>query len=137
MQVRSFHVRLTGGLLLIFCSSMTHAGYDAADLKKLFTDKTQRAQIDAARSGNFSGSEKQQTQKIKVSGYVTRSDGKSVVWINNKSTLENSRIGDVKVHQSTIGKDKKVTISVDNKTTRLKPGETWYKETGKIVDDQQ
>jgi len=137
MQVSSFHVRLAGGLLLILCSSLTHAGYDAADLKKLFTDKTQRAQIDAARSGNFSGSEKLQTQKIKVSGFVTRSDGKSVVWINNKSTLENSRIGDVKVHQSTIGKDKKVTISVDNKTTRLKPGETWYKETGKIVDDQE
>ncbi len=137
MQVRSFHVRLVGGLLLILCSSMTHAGYDAADLKKLFTDKTQRVQIDAARSGNFSGEERQQTQKIKVSGYVTRSDGKSVVWVNNKSTLDNSRIGDVKVHQSNIGKDKKVTISVDNKTTRLKPGETWYKETGKIVDDQE
>jgi hypothetical protein len=41
------------------------------------------------------------------------------------------------VQQSTIGEDKKVTISVDNKTTRLKPGETWYKETGKIVDDQE
>lgn len=137
MRVRSSHLSLTGGLLFILCSAMVHAGYDAADLKKLFTDKTQRARIDAARSGNFSGTERQQTQKIKVSGYVTRSDGKSVVWLNDKSTLENSRIGDVKVHQSTIGKDKKVTISVDNKTTRLKPGETWYKETGKIVDDQE
>ncbi len=137
MRARSLPIKLAGGLLFLLCSSMVHAAYDAADLKKLFTDKSQRARIDAARSGNYSGAERQQTRKIKVSGYVTRSDGKSVVWVNNKSTLEGSRIGDVKVHQANIGKDKKVTISVDNKTTRLKPGETWYKETGKIVDDQQ
>ena len=67
---------------------------------------------------------------------MKRSDGKSVVWINNKNTLDSLRIDDVKVHQSSIGKNKKVTISVDNKTTRLRPGETWYKETGKIVDQQ-
>ena len=137
MQVRSSTIKLAGALFFIFCSGVVQAGYDAADLKKLFTDKSQRARIDAARSGNSSGAEKQQTRKIKVSGYVTRSDGKSVVWINNKNTLDGSRIGDVKVHQSNIGQDKKVTISVDNKTTRLKPGETWYKETGKIVDDQK
>lgn len=136
MRVKILQVILAGGLFFILCSGSVHAAYDAANLKKLFTDKSQRAQIDAARSGGFSGVEQKQTRKIKVSGYVTRSDGKSVVWVNNKSTLENPRIGDVKVHQSSIGKNKKVTISVDNKTTRLKPGETWYKETGKIVDDQ-
>lgn len=136
MLARSLRIKLAGALFFILCSGVVHAGYDASDLKKLFTDKSQRARIDAARSGDFSGTEGQQTRKIKVSGYVTRSDGKSVVWINNKNTLDSSRIGDVKVHQSNIGKDKKVTISVDNKTTRLKPGETWYKETSKIVDDQ-
>jgi hypothetical protein len=114
-----------------------HADYDAADLQKLFTDKKLRARIDATRSGDYTGLDKQkQTSKIKVSGYVKRSNGKSVVWVNNKSTLAGSKIGDVKVHRSSIGKDKKVTISVDNKTTRLRPGETWYKETGKIVDNQ-
>ena len=125
------------GLLCVICSNVLHAEYDAADLQKLFTDKKQRARIDAKRSGGHTGSDvQQQTNKIKVSGYVTRSDGKSVVWINNKNTLDSRRIDDVKVHQSSIGKNKKVTISVDNKTTSLRPGETWYKETGKIVDNQ-
>ncbi len=126
------------GLLCMICSNVLHADYDAADLQKLFTDKKQRARIDAKRSGSYTESDIQAptSKKIKVSGYVTRSDGKSVVWINNKNTLDSLRIDDVKVHQSSIGKNKKVTISVDNKTTRLRPGETWYKETGKIVDNQ-
>jgi hypothetical protein len=121
----------------MICSNALHADYDAADLQKLFTDKKQRARIDATRSVDYTKSDKQkQTSKIKVSGYVKRSNGKSVVWVNNKSTLQGSKIGNVIVHRSYIGKDKKVTISVDNKTARLRPGETWYKETGKIVDNQ-
>ena len=125
-------------LLCMSYSNVSHADYDAADLQKLFTDKKQRARIDAKRSGGYteSGIQAPTSKKIKVSGYVTRSDGKSVVWINNKNTLESSNIGGAKVHQSSIGKNKKVTVSVDNKTTRLRPGETWYKETGKIVDNQ-
>ena len=125
------------GLFCMICSNVLRADYDAENLQKLFTDKQQRARIDATRSGKHTGSEVQkQTSKIKVSGYVTRSDGKSVVWINNTNTLDSPRVGGVKVHQSSIGKNKKITVSVDNKTTRLRPGETWYKETGKIVDNQ-
>jgi len=136
MRVKILHSKLISGLLFVICSSALYAAdYDAEDLKKLFTDKKQRAQIDAARSGNLSDGELQQTSKIKVSGYVTRSDGKSVVWLNNKNTLESSGIGDIKVHQSSIGKNKQVTISVDGKTKKLRPGETWQKETGKIVEN--
>jgi len=125
------------GLFCIIFSNVLHADYDAADLQKLFTDKKQRARIDATRSGKVTASDvRKQTRKIKISGYVTRSEGKSVVWINNKNTLDGPRVGDVKVHQSSIGKNKKVTISVDNKITRLRPGETWYKETGKIVENR-
>lgn len=126
---------LLAGIFCAFSSSALHAEYDASDLKNLFTDKDQRAQIDAARSGSTSGPELKQTSQVKVSGYVTRSDGKSVVWLNNTNTLEGSTVGDVRVHQNTIGKDKTVTISVDGKTARLKPGESWSKETGKTTDN--
>jgi len=123
------------GLFCIFCSSAVHADYDATNLNKLFTDKKQRAQIDAARSGSYSGSDLQQTSDVNVSGYVTRSDGKSVVWVNNKNTLDSSKLGDIKVYNSSIGKNKKVTISVNGKTARLKPGETWSESTGTIKDN--
>ena len=137
-QVNAMQIKLIiMGLFCMICSNILYADYDAADLQKLFTDKQQRARIDATRSGKRTVSDVQkQTSKIKVSGYVTRSNGKSVVWINNANTLDSPGVGNVKVHQSSIGKNKKVTVSVDNKTTRLRPGETWYKETGKIVDNQ-
>jgi len=125
------------GLFFVLFSGVSSAQYDAADLNKLFTDKSQRALIDAARSGVAPGGELRQTREVKVSGYVTRSDGKSVVWVNDTNTLESSRLGDVKVNQSNIGKDKKVTISVEGKSKRLKAGETWHKETGKIVDSSR
>ena len=131
MRVKTIFV----GLLFVLFSGASSAQYDADDLNKLFTEKSQRARIDAARSGNSSGGELRQTREVKVSGYVTRSDGKSVVWVNDKNTLESSRIGDVKVNQSNIGKNKKVTVRVGNKTTRLKPGETWSESTGKVKDN--
>lgn len=109
---------------------MLHAEYDDADLQKLFTDKKQRAQIDAARSGNYSDAGAQKTNQVKVSGYVTRSNGKSVVWLNNKNTLDSTRMGNVKVRQSSIGKNKKVTVTIDGVPVRLKPGETWTEGSG-------
>ena len=126
---------LLAGLFLLFSSNALHAEYDASSLKNLFTDKSQRLQIDAARTGKNLKAEFQQTNKVNVNGYVTRSDGKSVVWLNNKNTLDSSKIGDVRVHTRDIGKDKKVTISVDGKSVRLKPGETWSKETGTTADN--
>jgi len=125
---------LLTGLLCLMCSTFVQAEYDAANLDKLFTDKSQRAQIDAARSGNYTGSDIQQTSKVNVNGYMKRSDGKSVVWINNKNTLEGSKVGNIKVHQRSVGKNKKVSINVDGKSASLRPGETWHKETGAIVD---
>jgi len=109
--------------------------YDESALQKLFTDKDQREKIDALRSGQTIGKEVTKSEKVNVTGYVTRSDGKSVVWVNNKNTLEKSKIDDVTVHRSSVGKDKKVTVTVDGKTARLKPGEVWYKDSGEIVDN--
>jgi len=120
---------LTIGLFCMVCSSTLYADYNVNDLQKLFTDKRQRAQLDATRSGK-TASRSQRTNKINVNGYVTRSDGKSVAWVNNKNTIDNSRIGDVKVHSGSIGKNKKVTISVDGKVTRLRPGESWINDSG-------
>ncbi|VAW52588.1 hypothetical protein MNBD_GAMMA06-1146 [hydrothermal vent metagenome] len=135
MPVNKIQITLMTGLLCFF-SNVVHAEYDAANLKKLFTDKDQRAHIDAIRSGNPTSGEVRQSSKINVNGYVTRSDGKSVVWVNNKNTLESSKLDDVNVQQSSIGKNKQVTVSVDGKRKQLKPGETWHKESGKVVDSQ-
>lgn len=135
MHIKSF----ISGLLFFICSGVActvyAADYNAADLNKLFTDKNQRAQIDAARSGKTPASGIKKTSEVEVSGYMTRSDGKSVVWVNHKNTLESSTIDGARVHQSSIGKDKKVTVTMDGKTKSLKPGESWSREKGKTADN--
>ncbi len=127
-------------MVLSVCSSAAGqvygVTYEADRLDKLFTDKAQRMQIDAARSGGVSVSNGiKKVSKVKVNGYVTRSGGKSVVWVNDNSTLESTGVDGVRVHQSTVGKNKKVTISVDGKQKRLRPGEVWNRETDKVGED--
>ncbi len=109
--------------------------YDPEDLNKLFTDKDQRSQIDAGRSGKTATTGIKKTNEVEVSGYVTRSEGKSVVWVNDKNTLESSTIDGARVHQSSIGNNKKVTVTMDGKTKSLKPGESWSKNTGQVKDN--
>jgi hypothetical protein len=125
---------IVSSLFCVLFSPVIHAEYDVTDLGKLFTDKSQRTQIDAARSGKATANKSKETSKVKVSGYVTRSDGDGVVWVNDKNSLENTKLDDIKVHQSSIGKNKKVTLSVGGETKSLKPGETWNKQTGKVID---
>ena len=119
----------------IFSGIAGSVEFDEGALQKLFTDKSQREKIDALRSGKTTGNEVKKSEKVTVTGYVKRSNGKNVVWVNNKNTLERSKVDDVTVYRSSIGQDKKVTITVDGKTARLKPGEVWYKDSGKIVDN--
>lgn len=129
MLVRS----IISGLLCIVCSNALAADYDAVNLQNLFTDKRQRAQIDAKRTGKNVNPESKKADKVSVSGYVIRSDGKSVAWVNNKNTLKKTSVDNIKVHQESIGKNKKVGVTVDGKHVHLKPGESWYRETGKVV----
>ena len=121
-------------LLLSLMPPLVSAEVDESQLLNLFTDRQQRAQIDAMRSGHVGEKGVRETSRISVDGYMTRSDGKSVVWVNDGNTIDSQRIDDLRVHPSSVGRNSKVTISVDGKTARLKPGETWLKETGKIVD---
>jgi hypothetical protein len=126
---------MLAGLLCVLLNGPSFANDDVSDLKKLFTDKQQRAHIDAMRSGKQHGPAKSTTGKVEVKGYVTRSDGKSVAWVNNKNTLEKTSLNDIRVHQTSIGKNKKVGVTVDGKYINLKPGEKWDKETGKVKDN--
>lgn len=130
-------IKLFSLLLIIAISrNVVCADYDINNLQTLFTDKKQRTQIDAARSGVDITSSRPKTQQVKVSGYVTRSDGESVVWVNGGNTLTSSRVNNIKVYKSRVGENKTVTVSVDGKTRRLKPGETWRKGSTVSVNHQ-
>ncbi|VAW54889.1 hypothetical protein MNBD_GAMMA05-1846 [hydrothermal vent metagenome] len=125
---------LTICLMVLMSSTPAYAEYDVNDLKKLFTDKRQRAQIDAARAGDYSGSEVQQATQVNVSGYMKRSGGKSVVWVNGTNTLESSKVGGVMVNTQTINNDNKVPVKIDGRTVYVRPGESWSEASGNVKD---
>lgn len=130
--VIAFAVACAG--MVVSADSAQAAEYNDAELQALFTSKKQRSRIDAVRAGRGVGSQGKKSTSVKVSGYMTRSDGKSVVWVNDGNTIDGSRVNGLKVHSGSVGKNNRVTISVDGKRKHLKPGETWRKDTGKVSD---
>ena len=116
-------------------STPAYAEYDVNDLKKLFTDKRQRAQIDAARAGDYSGPEVKQAMQVNINGYMKRSNGKSVVWVNGTNTLESSQVGGVAVNVRSIKSNKKVPVKIDGRVVYVKPGESWSESSGGVKDN--
>lgn len=136
MQARISLIKIAiSGLLLLAFIPVSHAEYAESDLENLFTTKKQRAKIDAVRFGKYiapvkrSVKKKTKIKKVKISGYVTRSDGKSVVWVNGKNTLNSTKVGSVRVKKISE-RNNKVTVDVDGKSVQLKPGETWTETKG-------
>ena len=95
-------------MLSLMAASVHAAEYRESQLQKLFTDPQQRSQIDALRRGTVSDQGARETNKVNLSGYMRRSDGKSVVWVNDGNTIESTRVDDLRVHSSSVGKDSKV-----------------------------
>jgi len=126
---------LTICLMVLINITSAHAEHDVNDLKKLFTDKRQRAQIDAARAGDYSGPEVQQATQVNVSGYMKRSGGKSVVWVNGANTLDSSKVGGVTVNTKSINNNNKVPVKIDGRTVYVKPGESWSEVSGSVKDN--
>ncbi|PCJ85221.1 MAG: hypothetical protein COA54_11760 [Thiotrichaceae bacterium] len=122
-------------LMVLMNASPAYAEYDVNDLNKLFTDKKQRAQIDADRAGDYSGSEVHKATQVKVSGYMKRSSGKSVVWVNGANTLDSTRVGGVTVNTQLINNNNKVPVKIDGRTVYVRPGESWSEASGSVKDN--
>lgn len=118
---------------MLFCSSANADGFDEQSLKTLFTSPSERSAINATRrsgdGGIVSG-----PASVRINGVVTRSNGKSVVWINNKNTMGNLMVDGVKVYPNAMNKNNKIPLRVDGRMVYVKPGESWSEETG-VVDD--
>jgi len=106
-------------------SNMAYAEYNESELKNLFTNKQLREEIDAKRTGKYRSSKKGPVTQVKVNGYMKRSGGKNVVWVNGKSTMNSSRVGGVTVFTQSITKSNKVPLRVDGRKIYVRPGEVW------------
>lgn len=123
---------LSSFLSLTFASSLANAtGYEEAELSDLFTSKSTRDNIDQRRdglaaSGNFD-QDRRTPGSITVNGIIKRSDGKHTVWVNGRD-MKSRTIDGVKVARSQNSTEK-VSVYVDGKLVKVKPGERWSEDT--------
>ncbi|MDT8452258.1 MAG: hypothetical protein RQ936_05875 [Gammaproteobacteria bacterium] len=106
--------------------------YSEQSLKTLFTTPQQRQAIDSdRRNSRASGNQIQDgPSSIQLNGIVKRSNGKSVVWINGRNTMDSTNVEGYKVYSNAINAGNKTPVMVDGKKIYLKPGETWSEGAG-------
>ncbi len=115
-------------LILLLATTRVFAAYDIKQLKKLFTNVQQRRHIDAMRRDKLNQLHKKKLNRVILRGYVKRSGGRNVIWINGKNTLKSNHIYGVKVNPESINDHDQVTLTIDGKRLKLKPGESWLRQ---------
>ena len=135
-MIKRSSIRVWSMLLVsIICITPAYADSESG-LGRLFTDPESRARLDAAREPVINQAGEDPATMVRVDGVMVREDGRNVVWVNGTSTLESDSLNGVRVHSRNADrKDFRVPVGVDGKTVRLKPGQVWSDETGRVKDD--
>ena len=76
--------------------------------------------------------------EVRLQGFIRRTDGPPAVWVNDSNTLGGDRVGgSLKVESGRI-EGQTVLIRLPNgRYIRLKPGQRYDPDTGKVVDALQ
>ena len=141
MSIITIHPSLRA--TLIFLSLLLLPGYAVSEdgiegLGRLFVDVDQREKLEAVRRGTYSVDveEENRVSNVRLNGVMMRSDGKNVVWINGKSTLDGEPMKGIMVNpDSANNKTYDVQVKIDGKRVNLKPGQNWSEGTGTIKDN--
>ena len=120
-----------------------HAGLAVADdYGRLFFTPAQRATLDNARKQNIRvdiGKDNSDqaaepvSQNISVNGLVKRSDGKSTIWLNNRTVTEQQATG-VGIATRKGDNGVKLTVPESGHTIDLKVGQTVEVGTGTVAE---
>lgn len=132
---------LVAGTLLVFFmltvkTAMAQDGVE--NLGTLFTDSEQREKLEAVRRGTYmeEAEKNSRVSNIRVDGVMIRSDGKNVVWVNGRSTLDGGPIEGIKVNADAADKNShKVPVTIEGKRVYVKPGQVWSEGTGQVTDN--
>ncbi len=142
------------GVLIILCGSAK--GFAATEnenkqsLERLFTTIKERKALDKARqnyinntpqingsalddnNGNATTIKKE--RKVVLNGFIKRSDGKSVVWINDSNTMDEEldKQG-IKVNTKKIKRDL-IQFSIPGRKVTMKPGQAVDMANGKVIE---
>lgn len=136
-------------LALAAASIAAPAAAPEFDRERLFTTAEQRAYLDELRNGTAVNRPPDQRPRqpavperepepppsVRLQGFVRRSGGPPAVWLNDRSTLAGDEVeGDLHVHSGRIEGSTVVVVLPDGRSVRLKPGQTWDPESGRVID---
>ena len=108
------------------------------ELGRLFTDASQREKLEAVRHGAYveDADEKSSVSSVTVNGIMIRSDGRNVVWINGRHSIDGNPVSGVKPYADSVDSSSfKVPLRVDGKAVKIKPGQSWSDSTGAVMDN--
>ncbi len=71
------------------------------------------------------------SKPVILNGYISRSDGKNTVWVNDQAVSENNASKALSVGR--LNKNQ-VQVTVNNKSVTLKPGQVYDPNSGKVYD---
>lgn len=136
-------------LVLAAAPSPAPAASPQFDRERLFTTAEQRTYLDDLRDGTsvrrppderprqaaVPERDPEPPPSVRLQGFVRRSGGPPAVWVNDRSTLTGDRIeGDLRVRSGRIEGSTVVVELPDGRTVRLKPGQTWDPESGRVIE---
>ena len=130
--------------LLIICALLASQGVTAQTLGRLFFTPAERAELDRARANKQpaipadardASPAPPASQVITYSGIVRRSDGKSILWLNNRPAEEKEALSSLPV-SGRVGADGAVRFQVPQtgSTLELKVGQRAELPTGKVAE---
>jgi hypothetical protein len=131
-------------LLILFACGAACTASAAQPLGRLFFSPLERAQLDAARARKEhavaaaaapAAEGQPPSQVITYSGIVRRSDGKSILWLNNRPAEEKDALRDLAI-SGRVERDGAVTLLVPQTggTLNLKVGQRAELQTGKVAE---
>jgi hypothetical protein len=122
------------GLLALLCG-LTGAGSAAAqELGRLFFTPEQRAALDARRAARLPDKPAvaQESPTTRVDGFVTRSSGRTTVWVDGEALPEGVQPEGLRVQRSRDPSRVTVTFGERARRIELRVGETLDRGTGEV-----
>jgi hypothetical protein len=106
----------------------------AEPLGKLFFTPERRAALERQREFNIREAQPVESASVSLDGVVTRSSGRSTVWVNRRPQNENASGTGVNVAVSPKHPDRAVVTPNEEPPASLKVGESIDRATGEKVD---
>lgn len=144
-------------ILILLLALPTISSAEDAPLGRLFFTPSDRATMDAIRKSSKApdkvitskdveadvaapeeapAAEKKVGSPVMVNGYITRSDGKNTVWVNDRPMAEKSTNQAIKVEKLSADKGQvKIVMTDEKKAASLRPGQVYDPNSNKVYNN--